>query len=388
MKVNVKNFLYAVGKLIGGQASTQQNKIVLICNYGRGYLCNPKYIAEAINRLYPGKYDLVLLVNDLDPEIPPYIRQVKRKSLQAQHEFATARFWIDNARTPKYVKKRDDQVYIHTWHASLWPKRTERDAEQHLDPSYVDNAKRDGAITDLMFANNALAERLYKTTFWFDGPVIRCGAPRNRPLVLDDDETKAKVRKALGVPEGAALCVYAPTFRADWSMDEYRFDFDALTNALSERFGRRFVFAYRLHPNIAKLDRPDFLRGRIDATGYIDTQELLAATDVLVSDYSSILEDFALTGRPGFVYAPDYDAYMDDRGLNYSLDDRPFPVAKTEAQLIENARNFDEESYRKDVNRFFKMVDLQDDGHGDEVIARIIHKLTEPGTTVGGVLGR
>lgn len=378
----------AYGVRASRSAKTDYHKVVLSSNMGLGYLCNPKYVAEALERLYPGAYDLVLLVGERHPEVPGYVRQVRYGSREAQRELATARFWIDNCRDPKYVPKRADQVYIQAWHGYLGPKRIERDAEEHLPYQYVKNAKADGRATDLMFANNDLYERIFRESFWYDGPVIRCGMPRNRDLVLGNPEARAKVRRALGVPEDAAICLYAPTFRADESMDAYRFDYGRLTGVLEERFGRRFVFAYRLHPNIAAKPRPDFLKGHVDASAYPDTQELLAGCDVCITDYSSIIEDFMLTGRPGFVYAPDIEAYEDDRGFYYPLSARPFPVSTDEDGLVESVLGYDEAEHAREVARFSESVGLRDDGHGDEAIARLIHELSEPGTTVSEAIAK
>lgn len=376
------------GVRLSRKAEIDYRKVVLICNMGRGYLCNPKYISEALNRLYPGKFDLVLLLNEPQDDIPSYVRQVAYGSHQARYELSTARFWIDNCRRSKYVPKRKDQIYIQTWHAYLSPKRVEGDVAEHLPYEYVRDAKRDGIDTDLMFADNRLYEDVYRRAFWYSGPIVRCGNPRNRPLVLGDDIARRKVRNILGIPEDELLCVYAPTFRRNEEMDAYRFNYDALIHALSERFGRKFTFAYRLHPNIAKLHRPDFLQKYADASFYKDAQELLSATDVLLTDYSSIMEDFMLTGRPGFIYAPDVASYSDDRGFYYSLQDRPFPVAQNEEELLSEILRYSEDEHKRDVERFSKMIGLEDDGRGDEAIAKIINSLAIPGVTVEEAIGR
>ena len=80
------------GVRLSRKAEIDYRKVVLICNMGRGYLCNPKYISEALNRLYPGKFDLVLLLNEPQDDIPSYVRQVAYGSHQARYELSTARF--------------------------------------------------------------------------------------------------------------------------------------------------------------------------------------------------------------------------------------------------------------------------------------------------------
>lgn len=377
---------WAYGRRLARRAAVESNKVVLSCNFGRGFLCNPKYIAEALERLYPGEFDIVLLVRERDDGLPGYLRQVKYGSREAQRELATARFWVYNFRDCRFVPKRENQVFIQAWHACLGAKKCERDIEETLGGRYVSLAKADGAETDLMVADNRLTAGIYQRSFWFDGPVLRCGAPRNRPLVLGDPDVRVKVRHRLGIPDDAGLCLYAPTFRRDLSFDWYRFDYAAVTRALSERFGKRFVLAYRLHPNIACLKRPEFLEGLTDATDYPDQQELLVAVDVLVSDYSSIMDDYCLTGRPGFVYAPDMDGFNDDRGLYYPLGARPYPVATDSDGLVDAVKAFDALELERKTGEFFSFVGLEDDGRGDEKVAAVMHKLTDPGKKLSDVL--
>ncbi len=387
-KIAYRYLKVARGTLLSRACTTDYHKVVFTCNAGRGYLCNPKYIAEALQRLYPGEFDLVLLVNEFDSSLPSYLRQVKHKSNDGLRELATARVWVDNFRKDGTMPKRSDQVYIQMWHGSLGPKRVEKDVIENLNPGDKWIAVRDSKATNLMVSNNDLFERLCHESFWYEGPVLRCGMPRSRPLVLGDEKLDEKIREAYGVAKDVAICLYAPTFRADWSMDQYRLDFDALASVLERRFNKPFVMAYRLHPCIANEPRPSFLRECIDMTAFEDTQELLAAVDVLISDYSSILEDFALTGRPGFIYAPDINDYLDDRGFYYPLEDRPFPIGQSEAQLLELITGFDEKVYQASVRDFLVRFGLKDDGRGDERLAEIIHALTQPGTSIGDILGK
>lgn len=377
---------WAYGRRLAREATVKPNKVVLSCNFGRGYLCNPKYVAEALERLYPGKFDLVLLVKERDNGLPGYLRQVKYGSRKAQRELATARFWVYNFRNDeKFVPKRDGQIYIQTWHACLGPKRSEGDVADQLGDSYLAAAQYDGSITDFMIANNRLEAEKYQRAFWYSGPVVRAGVPRNAPLIRPADTLGQKMRRVLGVDEGVAICLYAPTFRADWSFEQYEFDFQAVVEALEARFQRPFVFAYRLHPNLASKPRPNFFLQHIDATDYEDTQQLLAATSVLISDYSSIMEDFLLTGRPGFQYIPDLAEYMDDRGLYYPLERRPYPIASNEKELLAAIESFDFEVFENKRRSFFEYAGFVEDGKGDERIANLMHDLASPGSSVSCV---
>ncbi len=378
---------WAYGRKLAESTAIDPRKVVLSCNFGRGYLCNPKYIAEALERLYPGEFDIVLLLKEHDGSLPGYLRQVRYGSRAAQKELASAGFWIYNFRNDeKFVPKREGQIYIQTWHACLGPKRCEGDVESQLGDSYLAAAKYDGFITDLMIADNRLEAEKYQRAFWYSGTVLRSGVPRNAPLLKVPETAEQSVYQELGVKSDAAICLYAPTFRADWSFEQYEFDFQSVVEALETRFGRPFVFVYRLHSNLASKPRPPFFLQYTDATDYKDAQQLLAATSVLISDYSSIMEDFLLTGRPGFQYIPDLSNYMDDRGLYYPLERRPFPIATSEQELLAAIESFDANGFEEKKNEFVELVGLEEDGRGDEAIAGLMQEIASHGIAVSNAV--
>ncbi|WP_338964927.1 CDP-glycerol glycerophosphotransferase family protein [Fusobacterium vincentii] len=91
----------------------------------------------------------------------------------------------------------------------------------------------------------------------------------------------------------------------------------------------------------------------IDVTNYPDMQELLCASDVLITDYSSCMGDMALMGKPIFLYTPDLDEYIKDRGFYWDIYSLPFPIAKTEEEFLENIKNFNSSNYLKGVESYF-----------------------------------
>ena len=109
-----------------------------------------------------------------------------------------------------------------------------------------------------------------------------------------------------------------------------------------------------------------------DVTEYPDIQELLAAADAVVTDYSSAVFDFLLTGRPAFLYAPDYKAYETMRGLYYPLEETPFPVALTNAQMAKHIASFDELVYKEKVRDFLEEKGSVEDGRAAFRVAGLI----------------
>ena len=115
----------------------------------------------------------------------------------------------------------------------------------------------------------------------------------------------------------------------------------------------------------------------IDASDYNDMQELLAAVDVGITDYSSWIFDFIATRRPGFIYARDIEQYINSRGFYYPLSETPFSIASSDEQLCANIMKFDEEDYAKRLQAFFVGKGYFEDGTASKQTADFILKEIE-----------
>ena len=147
-----------------------------------------------------------------------------------------------------------------------------------------------------------------------------------------------------------------PTFRDQDHGLLQPLPYEKIAEALEMRFGGEWACLVRLHPRRVSPKQIEALKEQpvTDATMYPDVQELLAAADAMVTDYSSAIFDFMLTKRPGFILAEDYDAYEQVRGFYYPLTDTPFPLAKTDAELLKQIVTLDEESYRQRIKDYLK----------------------------------
>ena len=346
----------------------------MFCSYhGAGYGCNPKYITQALLQRAKLPLDIIWLTRQHDESIPASVRQLRYGSVDAAQALSTAQVWVDNTRTRRYLKKKPEQFYIQTWHGCLSPKLLEADMEAFLSKTYIRGAQQDSRDADLMICNNDHFEGVMRRAFWYDGTILRCGLPRNAPLIHPRQEVREQVRKRLGVPAGFGLCLYAPTFRDDGDTSVYCFDYQRCCQSLEQRFGMPFVFALRLHPNLAHDKGLVTSDNIINVSSYSDPIELLCAADVCISDYSSMAEDFALLGRPGYLYLPDMDAFSASRGgIYYPHDVRPYPAATSEDELMQLIATTPDAEFAVRREAFFDMVGLDDDGYGDYVLAEII----------------
>lgn len=358
----MKKLLTGLWWLICRLFPIKKNKIVISSYYGRGYSDSPKAICDELLKRGAG-LDLVWLT-DTPQGLPAGVRAVPYSGAGRIYQLSTAKVWIDNCRKGSRFKKKG-QIYLQTWHGFAL-KRIEKDVVDKLpDPNYEAYARRDSAQTDLIVSNSAHMTGVYRNSFWYGGEIGEFGSPRNDAL-LRPSVCRGKVRKALGIPEESNIVLYAPTFRADHSLEPYRLDAAAVRAAFEARFGGSWVFVTRLHPNIAKLAGELRYDGAADATMYDDIQELLSASDAVISDYSSVIFDFAVTGRPCFQFAADIAAYRNDRNFYIPLETLPFPLAETSDGLCENIRRFDEKSYGAAWSAFCVKYGFREDGRASE----------------------
>jgi len=357
----------------------KKNKIV-ISNYdGKGYGDNGKYIVEQIIEQNLN-IDIVWLLNKEligKSSFPPQVRVVKNRSLRALYELATAKIWIDNCRKCFYPPKRKDQIYIQTWHGGIALKKVEKDAESKLNYTYINKAKNDSKIANLFISNSKFCSNLYRDAFWYNGDIIECGSPRNDIFFKNDTHAKEKVCKSFKLNEQINILLYAPTFRADYGVNLYKMNFKKLINVVEDATKNEWCVLVRLHPNIS--DKADFMQYDskvINATDYDDMYELLAAADILITDYSSTMFEFSLMYKPVLLYTPDIEEYKKDRDFYFNIFSLPFPVAETEEQLYKLIQNFDHKMYTQRLKSFFNELGIVEDGNAAKrVVELIMHNM-------------
>lgn len=350
------------------------NKKIVFDNFnGKGFGCNPKYIAlELIKEKVDCK--MIWLVSDMNTEMPKEIKKVKYESLKSYYELATAKIWIDNVRKYKGINKKKNQFYIQTWHGGISLKRFEKDVEETLSPIYVAEAKNDGKIMDLLITNNEDQKKYFEKVFWYDGEILCNGTPRNDIIYKNDKNINKKVYEYFDIDENKKIVMYAPTFRKDHNMGAYMFDYEECCKRLCEKFGNEFIMLIRLHPNIAEQsEQIKYMSIVKNASKYPDIQELIAATDVVITDYSSVSFDAGLVYKPVFIIAKDFEEYTkNDRKLLYDMNELPFDISKTEMELYQNIEKFNLEDYKEKLNLFYTKIGVVHNNNSAKDIVEII----------------
>lgn len=388
MKVRIYLWYYLGGAWLAGTVSRMSrirpNRIVMYNMRGNSFGDHQKYITlELLRRRIP--VEIIWLVRDRDSfalTAPKEVKVVDYASFAALRALAAARIWCVNQSQNYFIfrglKKRVSQVYIQTYHGSLGIKRIGADrAADGTVRLWESVLRRDAGMIDYLIADSRWeAETVYKSRFFGFGECKLFGHPRNDVFFRDGSDVRKKIQDTFGVSKDENILFYAPTHRTDRRCDVLCRNLTALASAVEKRFGGKWRMMVRLHPNMLSYVKDiDFGEETLDATCYPDMQELLIASDALISDYSSCMFDFMLTRRPVFVYAPDIEEYQKVQGFYYPMSETPFPVAMTEQELIENINAFDAVKYKAEVEAFLEDKGCVEDGHATERTVDLIERL-------------
>ncbi|KUN01500.1 glycosyl transferase family A [Streptomyces yokosukanensis] len=307
--------------------------LAVYCAYwGRGYACNPAAIHAKARELAPHIRSVFLVEADQAHAMPKDVDYAVIGSRRYWEVLARATYLVNNANFAEGVVKRPGSVHLQTQHGT--PLKT-----MGVDQStYPVVAARSGSFTRLLgrvdrWDFNLSANR-HSTQVWeraFPGAYehLEYGYPRNDVYSTATGEDVARIRRELGVPEGMTAVLYAPTHRDHHTGFEPGLDLEAFCAAA----GDDVVVLLRAHYF--------YDRGRaqgsdrvIDVTAHRSSEDVCLAADALVTDYSSIMFDYANLDRPIVVYADDWDVYRETRGVYFDLPaEPPGLVARTPEQL-------------------------------------------------------
>ncbi|NVI89995.1 bifunctional glycosyltransferase/CDP-glycerol:glycerophosphate glycerophosphotransferase [Actinomadura sp. BRA 177] len=357
--------------------------VVFDSHDGTQYSCNPRAIYEELARRNPD-LECVWVTQDgqfsIDFATDVKTRTVLAGSREHYRVLARARHIITNHGLPPWFFKRDGQTYVQTWHGSP----LKRLAHDLRDMPYQRTERHDWMQWevprwDLLVSPSPYATQIMRRAFRYDGDVLETGYPRNDILSTPEWESVGtRVRKRLGIPDGKKVVLYAPTWRDDrrHGPGKQGFSLDLDVETVRRTLGDDHVLLLRTHHLVTDKPRStadDFV---MDVSRYPDIAELYMAADVLVTDYSSAMFDYAVLGRPIILYTPDLERYRDHvRGFYLDLvAEAPGPVVSTSAALAKavKAAPDSEDRYADAYDRFFVKYCPHDDGNA---AARIVDRV-------------
>jgi CDP-glycerol glycerophosphotransferase len=362
-----------------------RDQILFISWKGKQCGDNPLGIAEELRRRGDDREQL-WAVTDWSVPVPDGGTAVLRGTQEYYEALARSRYLVSNDDMQAPFRKRDGQVYLQTWHGTLL-KRIGFDIAnpQFISgTAYFDHLAKDVAQWDLLLSPNPFSTPLMRRAFRYEGEICEYGYPRNDLLRRGDTaELAARVRQRLGLPEGKRVVLYAPTWRDNQvyaNGRRYRFDMRLDLERAWRELGEDHVFLIRGHHHMAD-DVPAGMRDgfAINVTAYPDITELYLVADVLVTDYSSAMFDYAVTGRPMVFFTYDLAEYRDNlRGFYFDFEaEAPGPLLATSAEVIGALTDIDAVSapYRDTYQRFAARFCPLDDG---KAAARVCDRLFTP----------
>ena len=274
------------------------------------------------------------------------------------YRLSTCKFLINDETFPPRFIKREGQIYLNTWHGTPLKYLGLHDK---ADSYNFGNAQKNFLCADyLVYPNSYMKDimfRAYSLNNLYKNKIINCGYPRNS-IFFDEDRRNA-VRKMLSL-EGKQVIAYMPTWRGSFK-NGMKNNFSKKVNEhlkeIDERLNDNQVMFVKLHKVTAAPGKyglgAKFKHIRIFPEGF-DTYDVLNAVDCLVTDYSSVMFDFACSKRNIVLFTYDADEYLADRGLYIALDELPFYKAETIDTLIEAIKmkpTYTEDSFIKGIIR-------------------------------------
>lgn len=232
-----------------------------------------------------------------------------------------------------------------------------------LEPGYINCAKRDSQMSDLFLSNSGLLTDLYLRDFWYNGPVMEEGLPRNDIFFRRILTAKLYAgRLKFPMAKSDALCSHFPLRSFPGTIPV---GLQKMCPRTEGTLWRRLD--YPLSPASKYFELSDQLHYdpeyAINASDYFDIQELYTIADAVMTDYSSVVLDFMITKMPSFLFATDIDKYREDRGFAISLDELPSPLATGNDQLADLIRSFDAEKFEREADAFMARTRVHETGH-------------------------
>lgn len=384
----VKKGLFGIYHLGSNFIPIKKNTIMFESSNGRNYTGNPRYIYEEIlNQNLENEFNCIWVFQDTSTKIPGNAIKVKRSRFKYLFYSLRSEFWIFDSRHQYYLKKKKNTKYIQTWHGTALKKLG-------LDMDYLNMSgntniekyryefKKNTSIWDYLISQNEYSNKIFKSAFDFKGEFLEIGYPRNDILINNNDEESInKIKDKLNIPKDKKIILYAPTWRDNeyHQRGEYKFatemNFDEMNKELSDEYFLIVKYHYLVKDDMNWTKYKDFI---IECDADWDIQELYLISDMMITDYSSVMFDYAILKRPMIFYTYDLENYKNNlRDFYFDMfEEVPGPIIKKSQNLTEYIKNFDinqyNREYREKYNKFNEKFNQFDKGTASKQVIELM----------------
>ncbi|MCT7357390.1 CDP-glycerol glycerophosphotransferase family protein, partial [Streptomyces sp. 15-116A] len=309
------------------------DRAVFTAGDGRGHGCNPGALESAVRELAPHIRTAWVARPEHQHAVPPGPRRLVPGTAAYWTALARSAYLVSNTHFDPGLRKRKGQVLVQT-EAGTPLKHMGLDLlERPAASRGTDFARILGGVDqwDYVVSANRHSTLTWERVYPGRYTTLEYGQPRTDRLHTATGADVARLRESLGIPEGAVAILYAPTHRDHRRSQPRPLDLDRVVR----RLGPRFVILARAHP----LDEAPLTvtSGRVvDVSGHPSVESLCLASDALVTDYSSLMFDYAGLDRPIVLHTPDREAYEEARGTYFDVAEfPPGALARSEDELID-----------------------------------------------------
>lgn len=386
--VNSKKYK-ALGKKIYNlclKLPVNKKKILFESFLGRNISGNPKYLYRYLqNNGYDKKYKMYWIVNNKNEEPEGNGKKIVRRSIRYYFHMATAGYWMFNTRQDDFIVKRPEQTYLQTWHGTPL-KRLGMDMDNvsmatvsniaDYKRSFFNNSRR----WDYLLAQNTYSANIFKRCFAFNKELLDYGYPANDVLYTTDEKGIEDLKKKFNLPLDKKIILYAPTWRDDNFLRKgfYQMNMKLELDKMMKELGDEYIVLLRMHYLIMnEINISDYEGFAYDFSSGCDIQELYLVSDMMITDYSSTMFDFANLKRPIIFFAYDIDDYRDSlRGFYFDFENEACgPIVKTTNEVIDaivNVETWRKEYHEKEIAFYEKFNHIDDGFAAKRVIEKIL----------------
>lgn len=335
-----------VFRIMGLFVKTDDNLVLFVSFMGMNFNDSPKAIFDYMMD-HPEFKNYRCMWAFEDPVKFPDLETVKIDTLAYFKTALRAKYWITNTNIERGLHfKKKGQKYLNTWHG-IALKYIGNDVAGRKDFNFD--------TVDYLCVCGDYDERIYRSAFHAkESSYLRVGLPRNEELWNVTDAKKAEMRNKLGIPADKKVILYAPTWRESTDGGKsYEIKPPIHFDEWKKELEDKYVLFFRAHHQTTKVlgvQYDEFVR---DASSYPAVNDLMIASDILITDYSAIAFDYSILCRPIFCYAYDYDTYLAERGTYFQIDDKyPNKTCRTEEELLSRIKGIDYEAECINTQRF------------------------------------